>query len=105
MFLWQGAAARLLALDLVELLFARSRAFRNLLAASFQSFLTRTVGHVEGQPLPGPPRDGAQLRERTLALLEAWHCHHGTLYPQASMTDCMLMVGGACMMSAAGSLL
>lgn len=73
---------RKLALQLCDLLFARSKAFRRLLTAQFGQFVELTVGHKSDKPLPAPPAAAIELRQQALEAIEKWHEQWGLQYPQ-----------------------
>ena len=76
------AQVRLLALEVVDELFGRSKHFRGLLAARFTHFLELVVGYKGEAPLPPPPAAAVALRARALEVLERWHAAHGAKYKQ-----------------------
>lgn len=78
-----AAQTRLHALEVCDLLFARSRAFRTAAAAQFPALLEASVGFRPARPLPGPPHLATQLRERALDAVERWNNNYGVFYQQA----------------------
>ncbi len=88
--------ARLRALELLEVLFARSKAARGQIAANFEEFMHLTVGHHASHPLPGPPVSAVQLRELGLALVEAWRVQYGRFYPQVWQSIALRREAGGC---------
>eukprot|EP00898_Chlorokybus_atmophyticus_P006786 jgi/Chlat1/7108/Chrsp57S06788 len=79
------AAVRLHAVLLADHLFARSRAFRALMAAGMDEFLELCVGSRAENPLPPPKQDAHTLRRTALESLERWHEAHGRFYRQVTL--------------------
>ncbi|EIE18629.1 hypothetical protein COCSUDRAFT_45128 [Coccomyxa subellipsoidea C-169] len=79
----QDAQTRLHALEVCNLLFARSRAFRTAAAAQFPALLEASIGFRPARPLPGPTHLATQLRERALDAVERWNDNYGVFYQQA----------------------
>ncbi|KAF8060617.1 RPL32A [Scenedesmus sp. PABB004] len=79
------AQTRLLALELCDVLFARSKRFRALLAGQFSAFVALAVGHRPDAPLPPPAGAARALRERALEAIEAWHEAWGLHYPAVTV--------------------
>ncbi len=73
---------RLLALEVCDELFARSKHFRGLLIARFTYFLELVVGYKSENPLPPPAPAATALRGRALEVLERWHAQFGAKYKQ-----------------------
>ena len=71
---------RLASLLLCEVLFARSKKFRQLLVEQFPTFVEATV--AAGKGLPGPQEFAEQLRALSLTILPTWASAYGHLYPQ-----------------------
>jgi hypothetical protein len=76
------AQTRLLALELSDELFARSKAFRALLAPRFSAFLDATIGFRAEKPLPPPAAAATALRARALEILERWEEGFAAFYPE-----------------------
>eukprot|EP00879_Flechtneria_rotunda_P018706 GHRR01019630.1.p1 GENE.GHRR01019630.1~~GHRR01019630.1.p1 ORF type:complete len:342 (+),score=165.86 GHRR01019630.1:800-1825(+) len=76
---------RKLALELCDMLFARSKRFRRLLTNKFTDFAELTVGHKQDKPLPAPPSAALALRQRALETVEKWHEQWGLHYPQVTV--------------------
>ncbi|KAJ3235707.1 hypothetical protein HDU78_005054 [Chytriomyces hyalinus] len=74
-----NAIARLFALDLVGILFARSSCFRQITVANLPMLLERTVG-IAGFVVPGPPVYKQKCRERVVELLGIWHARFGGIH-------------------------
>lgn len=79
---------RLLALEVCDVFFTRSQAFRGHLSQHFSSFMAATVGHQQDQPLPGPAAVAVTLRTKALAAIERWQQQWGQYYPQVSGFAC-----------------
>ena len=77
-----GHQARLLALELCDMLFSRSKAFRAALAPKLTQFLELVVGFRPDRPLPPPATAAVALRERALAAVERWNEDFGGKYRQ-----------------------
>lgn len=80
-----AAQTRLHALEVCDLLFSRSRAFRTAAAVQFPALLEASVGFRPARPLPGPSHLATQLRERALDAVERWNDNYGVFYQQASL--------------------
>lgn len=78
---------RLLALEVADELFTRSKHFRGLLAPRMTHFLELVVGYKDDNPLPPPPPPAAAvaLRARALETLERWHAQFGAKYKQVGV--------------------
>uniref|UniRef100_A0A061RX05 Uv-stimulated scaffold protein a n=1 Tax=Tetraselmis sp. GSL018 TaxID=582737 RepID=A0A061RX05_9CHLO len=73
---------RILALELCNQLFTRSRDFRQNVSRDFDKFLELCTGFRPESPLP-PPRDVAdRLRRRSAELFQQWSEDFGAHYPQ-----------------------
>ncbi len=83
---------RLLAVELTDVLFQRSRVFRGLLAPRLTAFLVAAVGYRQEEPLPGPEAAAAALRERALEVLEAWNDKFGGMYHQVGQLQVSVQV-------------
>ncbi|WIA15304.1 hypothetical protein OEZ85_001971 [Tetradesmus obliquus] len=79
-----NAQARKLAVELCDVLFSRSKCFRQVLAGQFSQFVELGVGHKPDKPLPPPAAAAAALRERSLEVIEKWHEAWGLHYPQVT---------------------
>ena len=77
--------SRLLALELADELFTRSKAFRGMLAPRFSAFLDRTLGFRPEKLLPPPAAAAAALRARTLEVIERWEEAYAAFYPQVGL--------------------
>lgn len=73
---------RLLALEVCDELFSRSKHFRSLLSARLTHVLELTVGHRADNPLPPPAPAATALRTRALEALEQWSAQFGAKYKQ-----------------------
>lgn len=73
---------RLLAVLLCEQFFSRSRHFRALLAARFQTFVELTIGLTYATRLPKPPEIAAELRAAAVKLIAQWDRDFGSHYGQ-----------------------
>lgn len=76
---------RLLALELSDELFPRSKLFRALLSARFTQFLELVVGLKAGTPLPPPISAATALREHALAAIARWDAQHGAKCRQVAL--------------------
>ncbi|CAL8464282.1 g3817 [Coccomyxa elongata] len=76
------AQTRLHALEVCDMLFGRSRAFRTAAAAQLPALLEAVVGYRPGRPLPGPPELATRLREKALDAVERWNDNYGAFYQQ-----------------------
>ena len=77
---------RLLAVDVCDELFMRSKAFRDLVSPSFDRFLQLAVGYRSRDPLPGPADCAENLRTKALAAIQRWERAFGMHYPQVPHT-------------------
>lgn len=75
---------RLLALELLDVLFTRSRLFRALVATKFSNILELVVGFRSDHPLPPPATTATHLRCKALELIKKWYSEHGSTYQQIS---------------------
>ena len=73
---------RLLALEVCDELFGRSKHFRALLTSRLTHFLELVVGHKTENPLPPPAPAAVALRAKALEVLERWHGQFGAKYKQ-----------------------
>lgn len=93
---------RLLALEVCDELFGRSKRFRALLCARLTHALELMVGFKPSNPLPPPADTATALRARALEALERWHALFGTKYqqvrPSSLLRTCM---GSGCVLLAA----
>ena len=76
------AQPRYRALLIADELFRRSRAFRDLSAASFKVMVEATVGTRPDRPLPPPTAVAALLREKALEMIESWNEAFGAHYQE-----------------------
>lgn len=75
---------RLLAVQVMDVIFTRSRAFRQLVSNSFSDFLDLAVCYKPDASLPAGP--GQELREKSLEIVERWHEQFGKFYPEVHTT-------------------
>ena len=79
------AEIRLSSFQIINELFLRSHAFRELLLIDFQIFLELTVETDRKQPLP-PPKSAAKiLKEKTLQAIESWYQKFGSHYKKLDL--------------------
>jgi hypothetical protein len=71
---------RLSALQIINEIFLRSHAFRELLVDDFQKFVSLTTGVNSKSPLPEPNAVASILRNRALKAIEEWHQKYGPHY-------------------------
>eukprot|EP00803_Ostreobium_quekettii_P003283 evm.model.scf_241.5 EVM.evm.TU.scf_241.5 scf_241:60207-63589(-) len=85
-----NSRVRLLAVQICDELFQRSKAFRGMVAPFFQQFLELSTGHVRDNPLPGPTNEADELRTHALAVVEKWNNSFGNSYRQIRLGYCFL---------------
>lgn len=82
----EHAEVRLSAYGLVEELFQRSHAFRELLIDTFQEYLALTVGVDAERPLPPPAAAAKVLKARALLSVKRWTEAYGAGYPKLKLS-------------------
>ena len=76
---------RLSALQIINEIFLRSHAFRELLVDDFQKFLKLTIGVNSKKPLPEPNAVASMLRNQALKAVEKWHQKYGPHYMKLAL--------------------
>ncbi len=76
---------RLSALQIINEIFLRSHAFRELLVDDFQKFLKLTIGVNSKKPLPEPNAVASMLRTQALKAVEKWHQKYGPHYMKLAL--------------------
>ena len=76
---------RLSALQIINEIFLRSHAFRELLVDDFQKFLDLTTGVNSKSPLPQPNAVASILRNQALKAIEEWHQKYGPHYMKLAL--------------------
>eukprot|EP00899_Mesostigma_viride_P014379 jgi/Mesvir1/22942/Mv19452-RA.1 len=79
------AQVRYQALLLADVLFMRSKAFRDLVVPWFAPFLELTTGIRTETPLPLPKSSAAALRSTAVELIEKWDRAYGVYYKQVTL--------------------
>ena len=79
------AEVRLSSFQIVNELFLRSHAFRELLLIDFQIFLELTVETDQKQPLPPPKSAAKVLKEKALQAIESWYQKFGPHYKKLDL--------------------
>ncbi|KAG0486537.1 hypothetical protein HPP92_008632 [Vanilla planifolia] len=73
---------RYLTVLVIDELFMRSKLFRTIFVVNFDQFLSLSVGFRKNLPLPPPSTIAANLRSKTIELLEKWNSSFGVHYKQ-----------------------
>lgn len=76
---------RLSALQIINEIFLRSHAFRELLVDDFQTFLGLTVGVNSKLPLPEPKAVAIILKKQAFKAIEKWHQKYGPHYMKLAL--------------------
>ena len=76
---------RLSALQIINEIFLRSHAFRELLVDDFQNFLSLTIGVNSKKPLPEPNAVASILRSQALKAIEKWNKKYGPHYVKLAL--------------------
>ena len=79
------AEVRLSSFQIINELFLRSHAFRELLLIDFQIFLELTVETDHEQPLPPPKSAAKVLKEKALQAIESWYQKFGPHYKKLDL--------------------
>ena len=76
---------RLSSLQIINEIFLRSHAFRELLVDDFQEFLKLTVGVNSEKALPEPNAVATVLRSQAFEAIEKWHQKYGQHYKKLAL--------------------
>lgn len=79
------AEVRLSTFQLIDYLFTRSHAFRELLISDFKGFAKLVTDTDPQNPLPPPKDAAARLKKSSLLAIKEWYHKYGHGYPKLKL--------------------